>query len=84
MPRFHFNVYDGSGRLDEEGSDCLNYNSARIAAVRLAGEIIRDTAEQMLARDDWRLEVTDDRGLVLFCLDLCLTDSAAVTPYKPA
>lgn len=40
----------------------------------LAGEV-----DDFLPGEDWKLEVTDHTGLVLFRLDVCLTESAAIT-----
>ena len=84
MPRFHFHVYDGSGPLDEEGSEFLDWPAAKIAAVRLAGEILKDSARSVMARDDWHLEVTDEAGLMLFRLDLCLVEAPVIVCCQPA
>ena len=66
MPRFYFNVYDGKSSLDEQGTELLNCEAARIQAIRLTGEILRDEADYIAQHEDWRIEVTDTTGLVLF------------------
>lgn len=66
MPRFHFNVHDGKSRTDTEGTDLPDWQTARIEAVRLAGEILREDAPRIVPGVDWRIEVTDHTGLVLF------------------
>lgn len=69
MPRFFFNVYDGVSSLDDTGSELADRQEARIEAVRLAGEILKDDAQRIALGEDWRIEVVDERGLVLFRFD---------------
>ena len=75
MPRFHFNVYDGVSSLDDTGTELANWREARLQAIKLAGAIFTDEAQQIALGDDWRIEVTDHRRLVLFRLDLVSTTS---------
>lgn len=78
MPRFHFNIYDGYSQPDHEGFDLPNWHAARLEALRLAGTILADEAEQISFERGWHMEVTDDRGLVLFRFDFTAFNTAAV------
>lgn|GEM_PF-665650 len=69
MPRFFFNVYDGVSSLDDSGTILLDWQQARIEAIRLTGAIFLDQAKQVALGEDWRIEVTDEGGLVLFRFD---------------
>ena len=69
MPRYHFNVYDGGSDLDSEGSELPDDGASRREGIRLASAILDDSASD-LSDGNWRLEVTDDRGVILFRLDL--------------
>lgn len=82
MPRFHFNVYDGIDEPDREGTDFRDWDAAREEAIRLAGELLRDSAKQMALGEDWRMEITDETGLILFRLEFTLMASAAVSGAK--
>jgi hypothetical protein len=66
MPRFHFHVHDGVSSLDVEGSELPDWQTARTEAIRLAGEILKDDAHRIGLGEDWRIEVTDHTGLILF------------------
>lgn len=66
MPRFHFNVHDGVSSYDTEGTELPDWQTARIEAIRLAGEILKDDAHRIALGEDWRIEVTDPTGLLLF------------------
>lgn len=69
VPRIFFNVYDGVGSRDDTGTELTDWKDARIEAIRLAGAIFSDEAQRIALSEDWHLEVTDDRGLVLFRFD---------------
>ena len=78
MPRFFFNVHDGVNLPDEEGTVLANWHEAQTEAIRVAGEIIADSAKILKLGEDWTMEVTDDTGLVLFRLDFHIASSAAI------
>jgi hypothetical protein len=68
MPRYFFHVFDDSPVRDEEGSDLASIYVAQAEAIRMSGEILRDMGARFWDGTEWRLEVTDDLGLVLFVL----------------
>ena len=76
MPVFHFNVYDGVRLPDEDGTDLPDWRQAEIAAIELAGSLIREGAIEPLR--EWHMEVTDERGLILFTIDFDLRLSPAL------
>lgn len=79
MPRFHFNVHDGVSEIDHEGQELPDWEAARLEAVRLSGEIIRNEAKRVALGEDWRMEVLDATGLVLFRLDFTVMASPATS-----
>ena len=78
MPRFHFNIYDGKADIDTDGSVLADWQEARVEAVRLAGQILKDDARDVAATREWRIDVMDEGGLVLFCLEVTLSPSSAL------
>lgn len=68
MPRYYFNVRHKIAELDGEGAELVNVVAARIAAVRLCGELIRELDVTFWDDPVWRLEVTDATQNVLFTL----------------
>lgn len=83
MPRFYFNVHDGKSGLDTQGTDLPDWRTARIEAIRLAGEILKDEASHIVLGDNWRIDVTDHRGLILFQMAILLIDSPVVSQRPP-
>jgi hypothetical protein len=59
VPRYFFNVHDGRSELDAEGTELASQDAARLTAVQLTGEILRDEARLRKFGDDWHLEVLD-------------------------
>ena len=78
MPRFHFNVFDSAALKDTEGTEFATWEEARLGAIHTAGEIIKDNPKRIALGEDWRMEVTDEYGLVLFRLDFQVMESAAM------
>jgi hypothetical protein len=55
----------------------------RIELARFVGELLKDHAEQVWADEDWRVDVTDERGLILYVMEIQASDSAATMGYRP-
>ena len=66
MPRYFFHVYDDTDVPDLIGTEYPDVYVAQAEAVRTAGEIMRDLGRKFWAGDEWRLEMTDAEGKVLF------------------
>jgi len=78
MPRYFFNVRDGTTVTDENGTMLPDLAAARKVAVRFAGDLLRDLGREPPADEDWKVEVTDEHGLILFTLLLATLDAPAV------
>ena len=77
MARYFFHSEDGHRIPDEEGTELPTLAAARIEAVRVLGDLLKEDPEHLLATGGMRLTVTDDVGLIYFALDLSATDAAA-------
>ena len=78
MPRFHFHVHDGYSALDVEGTEFADWQAARLEAIRLAGDILKHDAHRIALGEDWRIEVTDGAGLILFQMTFLVVESPAM------
>lgn len=78
MPRYLFQVHDGHETPDVEGLDLPNIEAARIEAIHLAGDLLRQCAARFTPGADWRVSVMDPTGLILLTLDVALSHSAAI------
>lgn len=78
MPLFHFNVCDGFDLPDVDGTELPDLRTARREAVRLAGRLLPEEADKFWDGQEWKLEVTDHAGLILFRLDFTATTAPAL------
>ncbi|MFB0493088.1 hypothetical protein ABIE45_005674 [Methylobacterium sp. OAE515] len=79
VPRYHFNVYDGVVLLDKKGVELPDTIFARREAIRYAGVLLEEGARLESLGQEWRMEVTDGKELILFRLDFFVTLSPAVS-----
>lgn len=78
MPRFHFNIFDGHPTIDAQGTELESYEAARRQAIALAGTVLVEESREPQVGNDWRVEVTDEKGLILYRLDIGIAQSPAV------
>jgi hypothetical protein len=70
LARYFFHVEHGGSFLDKQGVELPNLHAARVEAVRLLGELLRDEAHRSWDCRAVKLSVTDENHLILFALDL--------------
>jgi hypothetical protein len=66
MPRYYFHCADSSRHLDTTGTELADDESAQQAAVAFAGEVLKFSPNALWHKGHWRVEVTDDDGMLLF------------------
>jgi hypothetical protein len=49
----------------------------RIELARFVGDLLKEHAELIWEDQDWRVDVTDDTGLILFAMEISATDAPA-------
>jgi hypothetical protein len=68
VPQYFFNVLHDSSGFDIEGSELPDIYAAKVAAVRLCWEMIREIDGKFWEEPLWRLEVTNHQKRPLFTL----------------
>lgn len=81
MPRYFFNVHDGSDLPDPEGTELADLDAARKYAVRYAACLLLDSSETFWGGTDWSMDVTDDQGLFLFTLHFVATEAPSIMTH---
>ena len=77
MPRFFFHRADGGFDSDNEGTELPNLDTARTEAVRYAAELVRDRPDYVWNGKDFRVEVSDDTGMLLCTVAILGFDAPA-------
>ncbi len=73
MPRYHFNVLDGTAYMDETGIELAGIDDAKREARRYAGMMLAESAQASTPDREWSVEVVDHEGLALFRLSVWIS-----------
>ncbi len=76
MPRFYFHVRDGRDFSDHEGMFLSDTQAALREAITFAGRIISEEPHNLVASDDWHLDLCGEDGALLFRLDFRVSASS--------
>ncbi|GGA36023.1 DUF6894 family protein [Sphingomonas psychrolutea] len=68
MPRYFFDISDGSDFRDLDGSECPDLAAAQIEAVRYSAEVLREMPERFWNAESWTMTVSDHNREHLFTL----------------
>ena len=82
MPLYFFNQAGAVYDPDVEGVELASLLEASIEAVKYAAETLRDRPEIIWLGDEFRVEVTDDKQLILFIFIAIGVDSPAVAQQQ--
>jgi hypothetical protein len=83
MPRYFYHVYDGYSSLDTDGTELPDIYTAQAQAIRTSGEILRDMGARFWDGTEWKLEVADERGQILFVLRFSAEEPPILTDKPP-
>jgi hypothetical protein len=70
-------------RTEKQVWETLAVESADLTALRIevasfVGELLKDHAGKIWADEDWRVDVTDERGLILYVMHVSAVQAPAV------
>ena len=82
MPRYFFHTEDGEFVRDKEGTELEGENAARVEAVRLAGETLRDRPQELWESRRWRLLVAPANGPALFGIEVQPVTGRHLVPWR--
>ena len=74
--RYHLNIRDAAGLIrDEEGGDFINLEAARAEARASVQDLVADDLRCGTRAPERRIEIADDRGVVLDSVGVAVTAS---------
>ena len=68
MPKYFFHIRDGEYMPDEVGMELSGLAAAKRETIAFASRLMANNADKFWGGEDWFVEVTDDRDLLLFKL----------------
>jgi len=66
-----------------EAAELQNADEARVEAARRIALLLHEHAGKLWADEDWQMDVTDDRGLILFVINIQAMKAAATIGFEP-
>jgi hypothetical protein len=63
--------------------ESADHTALRIEVASFVGELLKEHAGQIWADEDWRIDVTDERGLILYVMHVSAIQAAAVRAPSP-
>ena len=66
MPRYLFKIKKEGHEPDQVDADLPSLAAARVEAIRMMGDDMRDYPDVFLIDEEWQVAVSDENGLVLF------------------
>lgn len=83
MPRYFFHVTDGYSAPDLDGTELPDIYTAQALAIRMTGELLRDMGAKFWNGTQWKLEVAEERGRILFTLHFSAEEGPALSRTFP-
>lgn len=77
MPKYNIELRTRDRVWDTFTIERADATALRIEMARFVGELLRDHAGQIWEDKDWRVDATNESGLILFMMQIFVTDSAA-------
>ena len=78
MSRYSFHRTDGGFDPDTEGTELPNLDAARIEALQFSAGTVKDHPDYVWDGKDFRIEMTDETGLLLCTIVVLGIDAPAV------
>jgi hypothetical protein len=82
MPQFNIELRTRDRVWETLVIEKENQTEARVEVARFVGELLKDHAHRIWVDEDWRVDVTDEMGLILFVMHLFVTNTAAMAPPR--
>lgn len=79
MPRYFFHTTDGTRDRDTDGTDCVHDGAARQHAIMYIGALMNSEPQVLSTGCDFRVEVTDQFGRLLFTVIALAVDAPPST-----
>jgi hypothetical protein len=63
--------------------DSEDHTELREEVARFVGQCLKDHAQQVWADEDWRIDVTDETGLILYVMHVSAAVTSATASQRP-
>ncbi len=78
MPSFNIELRNAERIWETLEIEAVDHTALRIEVAQFIGELLKEHAQQIWLDQEWRVDVTDHNGMIIFIMHLFVTDSAAL------
>ena len=82
MAKFHIALRTESKVSDTLDIERADHTELRVEVAKFVGELLRDHAKEIWVDEDWRVDVTDENGLILYVMEISASNTSATMPLK--
>ena len=82
MSHFRIELRTADRVWEAQDLEMVDLTALRTEVARFVGDLLRDHAKEIWADREWRVDVTDEAGLILYVMHISATDSAATIPLR--
>ncbi|HMJ92748.1 MAG TPA: hypothetical protein VK472_01480 [Allosphingosinicella sp.] len=82
MPKYNIELRTAGQVWETVVVERDDHAALRVEMACFVGELLKDHAGKLWSDEDWRVDVTDERGLILYVMHISTTDSAATRPLN--
>ena len=76
---YFFDVRDGAGYTDNDGTELPSLEAARLHATKYAGELLQSSPSTLWSGTPWAMDVKDHHGLTILNLKFVGTDAVTAS-----
>lgn len=80
MATYHINIRTESHIADTVELEMDDLTELRLELARFVGELLKDHAELIWADQEWRVDVTDQAGVIIYVLHLSAAEMSKAGP----
>ena len=77
MPKYNIELRTADRVWDTFQFESDDLTALRVEMAQFIGELLRDHAKEIWTDEEWRVDATDEKGLILFVMSITASNSAA-------
>lgn len=82
MPRYRIELRTETRVWETQSVESSDLTILRIEVAKFVGELLRNHAGQIWADEEWRVDVTDELGLILYVMEIKASNTSATMPLR--
>lgn len=83
MPRYNIELRTAERVWETLEIQADDHTVLRASVAKFIGELLQEHSQQIWLDQEWRVDVTEETGMILFIMHLFVTDSAALhAPHR--